>query len=176
MNNPLSAWAYRDLSYMFSDPELVRELLLTDEKQIAMYKKINPDGSITLGKTNYQWLNRLMGGEIVINPETVCLRLIKVITGIGGGRNDEAYNDMCQRFTEYYKDGNYSLAISAIFVAYRFVLASDIKAMTERNFTDEKGIPNKKNVLLNGVLVKDGSGQAIVVDISNSKQVLFRRP
>ena len=83
---------------------------------------------------------------------------------------------MCDRFSNYYKDGNYSLAISAIFVAYRFVLASDIKTMTEENSTVEKGVPNRKNVLLNGVLVKDNSGQAVVVDFSNPSQVLFRRP
>ena len=68
------------------------------------------------------------------------------------------------------------LAISAIFVAYRFVLASDIKTMTEENSTVEKGVPNRKNVLLNGILVKDNSGQAVVVDFSNPSQVLFRRP
>lgn len=68
------------------------------------------------------------------------------------------------------------MAISAIFVAYRFVLASDIKTMTEENSTVEKGVPNRKNVLLNGILVKDNSGQAIVVDFSNPSQVLFRRP
>ena len=83
---------------------------------------------------------------------------------------------MCDRFSNYYKDGNYSLAISAIFVAYRFVLASDIKTMTEENSTVEKGVPNRKNVLLNGILVKDNSGQAVVVDFSNPSQVLFRRP
>ena len=85
-------------------------------------------------------------------------------------------SDMCDRFSNYYKDGNYSLAISAIFVAYRFVLASDIKTMTEENSTVEKGVPNRKNVLINGVLVKDNSGQAVVVDLSNPSQVLFRRP
>ena len=81
-----------------------------------------------------------------------------------------------QFVSNYYKDGNYSLAISAIFVAYRFVLASDIKTMTEENSTVEKGVPNRKNVLLNGILVKDNSGQAVVVDFSNPSQVLFRRP
>ena len=68
------------------------------------------------------------------------------------------------------------MAISAIFVAYRFVLASDIKTMTEENSTVEKGVPNRKNVLINGVLVKDNSGQAVVVDFSIPSQVLFRRP
>lgn len=172
----ISPWAFRDLTYMFNDPILVDQLLLTDEKQVAKYKKVNKDGSITLGKTSISWLNRLFGGEYVLNPETICLRLIKIITGMGSGRNDDAYKDMCDRFSNYYKDGNYSLAISAIFVAYRFVLASDIKTMTVENSTVEKGVPNRKNVLLNGILVKDNSGQAVVVDFSNPSQVLFRRP
>lgn len=172
----ISPWAFRDLTYMFNDPILVDQLLLTDEKQVAKYKKVNKDGSITLGKTSISWLNRLFGGEYVLNPETICLRLIKIITGMGSSRNNDAYKDMCDRFSNYYKDGNYSLAISAIFVAYRFVLASDIKTMTEENSTVEKGVPNRKNVLLNGILVKDNSGQAVVVDFSNPSQVLFRRP
>ena len=34
----ISPWAFRDLTYMFSDPILVDQLLLTDEKQVAKYK------------------------------------------------------------------------------------------------------------------------------------------
>ena len=83
----ISPWAFRDLTYMFNDPILVDQLLLTDEKQVAKYKKVNKDGSITLGKTSISWLNRLFGGEYVLNPETICLRLIKIITGMGSGRN-----------------------------------------------------------------------------------------
>ena len=90
----ISPWAFRDLTYMFSDPILVDQLLLTDEKQVAKYKKVNKDGSITLGKTSISWLNRLFGGEYVLNPETICLRLIKIITGMGSGRNDDAYKDI----------------------------------------------------------------------------------
>lgn len=82
----ISPWAFRDLTYMFNDPILVDQLLLTDEKQVAKYKKVNKDGSITLGKTSISWLNRLFGGEYVLNPETICLRLIKIITGMGSGR------------------------------------------------------------------------------------------
>lgn len=82
----ISPWAFRDLTYMFSDPILVDQLLLTDEKQIAKYKKINKDGSVVLGKTSIPWLNRLFRGEYVLNPETICLRLIKIITGMGSGR------------------------------------------------------------------------------------------
>ena len=173
----LSSWAFRDLSYMMSDRNLVMTLLETDEKNLAKFISVNKDGSITIGKTSFKLINRLFGAEKTLDPETVCLRLIKIITGFGSGRNDAAYKDLCQRFTEYYKDGNYSLAISAIFVAYRFVLAPDIKVMTQNSPTVEKGNFNKKSdVLINGVLIKDGSGQAVVVDLTDPYQVLFRRP
>lgn len=172
----LSAWAFRDLSYMMSDKELVMTLLETDEKELAKYITVNKDGSLTIGKTSSKWINRLFGAEKTLSPEMICLRLIKIITGFGSGRNDAAYEDLCRRFTEYYKDGNYSLAISAIFVAYRFVLAPDIKTMTENSPMVERGKNNKSNVLVNGVIIKDGSGQAVVVDLSNPTQVLFRRP
>ena len=172
----LSAWAFRDLSYMISDKELVMTLLETDEQDLAKYMTVNKDGSITIGKTSNKWINRLFGAEKTLSPEMICLRLIKIITGFGSGRNDAAYEDLCRRFTEYYKDGNYSLAISAIFVAYRFVLAPDIKTMTEDSPVVERGKKNKSNVLVNGVVIKDGSGQAVVVDLSNPTQVLFRRP
>lgn len=172
----LSKWAFRDLSYMTSDKELIMSLLETDEKELAKNITINKDGSITLGKTSYRWINRLLGAEKTLSPEMICLRLIRIVTGYGGSRNDAAYKDLCQRFSEYYKDGNYSLAISAIFVAYRFVLAPDIKTMTEDSPTVERGINQQSKALLNGILIKDGSGQAVVVDITNPKQVLFRRP
>ena len=174
----LSTWAFRDLSYMLSDKELVMTLLETDEKNLAKYFTVNKDGSLTIGKTSYKWINRLFGAEKTLSPEMICLRLIKIITGFGSGRNDAAYQDLCKRFTEYYKDGNYSLAFSAIFVAYRFVLAPDIKLLDKNDHSVEKKVNNTKsdNVMLHGVIVKDGSGQAVVVDISNPNQVLFRRP
>ena len=59
----ISPWAFRDLTYMFSDPILVDQLLLTDEKQVAKYKKVNKDGSITLKKP-YDNFN--------INSKNVC--------------------------------------------------------------------------------------------------------
>lgn len=172
----LNIWAFRDLSYMVSDKELIMTLLETDEKELAKHIVVNKDGSITIGKTSYKWINRLLGAEKTLSPEMICLRLIRIITGYGGSRNDAAYKDLCQRFSEYYKDGNYNLAISAIFVAYRFVLAPDIKAMTRDSSTVERGTIKKSNTLLNGLLVKDGSGQAIIVDITNPEQILFRRP
>lgn len=182
--NALGVWAFRDLSYMISDKDLIVSMLETDEKNLAKYITVNKDGSITIGKTAYRWINKLFGCEKTINIETLCLRLIKLITGYGGGRNDQAYTDLCQRFSEYYKDGNYSLAISAIFAAYRFVLAPDIKTLSSnsskvenRNCNNSKvECRNNIDVSLHGVIVKDGSGQAVIVDFSNPRQILFRRP
>ena len=174
----LNKWALRDLKYIFSDKELVISLLETDEKKLANRIDINADGSITLGKTQYKWINRLLNAEITLSPEVVCLRLIKLITGFGASRNDEAYKDLCNRFSQYYKDGNYSIAISAIFVAYRFVLAPDIKELinnSSKNKDEYKNTRKEDNVLINGVIVKDGSGQAILVDTSNPRQVLFKK-
>lgn len=49
--------------------------------------------------------------------------------------------------------------------------------MQENNPVVERGVIRKNpNVLLNGVMVKDGSGQAVVVDWSDPNQILFRRP
>ena len=172
----LNKWALRDLKYIFSDKELVISLLETDEKKLANRIDINTDGSITLGKTQYKWINRLLNAEITLSPEVVCLRLIKLITGFGASRNDEAYKDLCNRFSQYYKDGNYNIAISAIFVAYRFVLAPDIKELINNSSKkDECNAKVNKEVSINGVIVKDGTGQAILVDTSNPRQVLFKK-
>lgn len=172
----LNKWALRDLKYIFSDKELVISLLETDEKKLANRIDINTDGSITLGKTQYKWINRLLNAEITLSPEVVCLRLIKLITGFGASRNDEAYKDLCNRFSQYYKDGNYNIAISAIFVAYRFVLAPDIKELINNSSKkDECNTKVNKEISINGVIVKDGTGQAILVDTSNPRQVLFKK-
>lgn len=172
----LNKWALRDLKYIFSDKELVISLLETDEKKLANRIDINVDGSITLGKTQYKWINRLLNAEITLSPEVVCLRLIKLITGFGASRNDEAYKDLCNRFSQYYKDGNYNIAISAIFVAYRFVLAPDIKELINNSSKkDECNTKVNKEISINGVIVKDGTGQAILVDTSNPRQVLFKK-
>lgn len=172
----LNKWALRDLKYIFSDKELVISLLETDEKKLANRIDINTDGSITLGKTQYKWINRLLNAEITLSPEVVCLRLIKLITGFGASRNDEAYKDLCNRFSQYYKDGNYNIAISAIFVAYRFVLAPDIKELINNSSEkDECNTKVNKEISINGVIVKDGTGQAILVDTSNPRQVLFKK-
>ena len=172
----LNKWALRDLKYIFSDKELVISLLETDEKKLANRIDINADGSITLGKTQYKWINRLLNAEITLSPEVVCLRLIKLITGFGASRNDEAYKDLCNRFSQYYKDGNYNIAISAIFVAYRFVLAPDIKELINNSSKkDECNTKVNKEISINGVIVKDGTGQAILVDTSDPRQVLFKK-
>lgn len=172
----LSNWAYRDLCYMFADRELVMNLLETDEKDLAKHCNVNKDGSVTIGKTPYKWINLLFGAEKTISCETICFRLIKTITGFGGSRNNEAYKDLCERFSNYYKDGNFSLAISAIFVAYRFVLAPDIKAMTEDNPIVERKGKSNKNILINGILLKDSSGGLVALDMSDPNQYIFRRP
>ena len=118
----------------------------------------------------------MLNAEITLSPEVVCLRLIKLITGFGASRNDEAYKDLCNRFSQYYKDGNYNIAISAIFVAYRFVLAPDIKELINNSSKkDECNTKVNKEVSINGVIVKDGTGQAILVDTSNPRQVLFKK-
>lgn len=169
----LSDWALRDLRYIFSDKELVVSLLETDEKNLANKITVNSDGSVTLGKTAYGWINRLFNAEKTLSPEIICLRLIKLITGHGASRNNEAYKDLCNRFSQYYKDGNYSLAISAIFVAYRFVLAPDIKEMTTAEQEENSNDPPKR--IIKGVIVKDGTGRNILVDLQDPRQVIFQR-
>lgn len=176
----LNNWAYRDLSYMFKDKNFVMSLLETDEKNLAKQITIQKDGSVVLGKTPYRWINKLFNGEKILSPEVVCLRLIKIVTGFGGGKNQEAYRDLCKRFTDYYEDGNINLAITAIFVAYRFVMAPDIKTLSneERTKTVERKIdsPPIDTILLNGIMIKDGNGNPILLDTSSKKQIIFRRP
>lgn len=56
---------------------------LIDEKKSEYYSRvdINQDGSVTLGKTRYRWINRLFGDEETKSFVDVCMTIIAVLSG-----------------------------------------------------------------------------------------------
>lgn len=78
MGNKLSKSAMHDLNYILTDEEFVSEHLLIDGER-AMYRKINEDGSITLGKTKCNWFNRLIKDVVEISFNDLAIRIVKAI-------------------------------------------------------------------------------------------------
>lgn len=154
----LTKEAFLDLQHMFADKDF-RSLLFMDEKEIAKYIHLEKDGSVTLGRTAYKIINRLFKDEKTLSTNDVCLRLIKVITGKGGTRNSEAFNSLVKDFTNALDKGDYSYAITRIFIGYRLGYLNDVASMHASGNGEVENIPDKR------VLVKDGFGDFYAIKI-----------
>lgn len=157
MKTPLTKEAFLDLKHMFSDKDFI-SLLFMDEKEVAKYIYIETDGSITLGKTKYKIINRLFKDEKVLSTNDVCLRLINVITGKGETRNSEAFNCLIKDFTKALDKGDYSYAITRIFIGYRLGYLDDVASMQNSSGKDVI-LPEKR------VLVQDGFGDFYAIRV-----------
>lgn len=158
MSTPLTKEAFLDLQHMFADKDFI-SLLFMDEKEIARYIHVEKDGSVTLGRTKYKFINRLFKDEKVLSTNDICLRLIKVITGKGGTRNNEAFDCLVKDFTKALDKGDYSYAITRIFIGYRLGYINDVAAMQASSEKGEVRLPNKR------VLVQDGFGDFYAIKI-----------
>ena len=149
-NDNLTKEAFLDLKHMFSDENFVT-LLFTDEKEIAKNIKVNPNGSVVLGKTKYEIINRLFRDEKTLSPSDICFRIIKIITGKGGTRNSEAFKSLIEDLTVALDRGDYSYAITRIFIAYRLGYKSDIAEMRRvANKPDEITVSPKYAMAVDG--------------------------
>lgn len=113
---------------MFSDDNFIN-LLFTDEKEIAKHIKVNANGSVVLGRTKYEIINRLFRDEKVLSANDICIRMINIITGKGGARNKEAFKSLFSDLTMALDKGDYSYAITRIFMAYRLGYKDDVAEM-----------------------------------------------
>lgn len=70
------------LTDLLKHDETIKRALI-DEKKLEYYKRvdINQDGSVTLGKTRYKWINRLFGDEETKSFVDVCLAIIAALSG-----------------------------------------------------------------------------------------------
>lgn len=117
----LSERAVADMKYILADDQFMLNLLVDEEKKIAKHVSLNSDGSITIGKTKYGWLNRLLGAERTIGFDDFVLRLIDFMAGHISNRNEIAKAGMSQdfikqRFGQYDRDE----IVEMVFAYYRF--------------------------------------------------------
>jgi hypothetical protein len=122
-----------------------------DEEKIAKHIEINLDGSVTLGKTRYKFINRLFNDEKRLSVNDICLRLIKVVTGKGGAKNNEAFKSLILDLTKALDKEDYSYAVTRIFIAYRLGYKDDINKMYE-----VAGKEDEITVAPEYVIAKDG--------------------
>lgn len=69
------------IQILLMDETIKRALI--DEKKLEYYKRvdINEDGSITLGKTRYRWINRLFGDEETKSFVDFCITTTAALSG-----------------------------------------------------------------------------------------------
>ena len=165
MKQQLTIEAFLDLKHMLSD-DRITQALFEMEKDKAKHVKVNTDGTIVLGKTAYSWWNRLCGDEITLSANDVCLRLISIITGAGGTRNKDAFQDLHSDFAEARMKENYSFIISRIFIGYRFYFLKDMESDVNCNNTQYDG--KKVCRTVNGAIAVDGMGKVVWIPINNN--------
>ena len=137
MENVLTKEALLDLRHMLADKDFTT-LLFKDENTIAKYIEILNNGEIILGKTKYKIINRLFRDEKILSTSDVCIRLIKTITGKGEAKNNKAFESLIKDLSIALDKGDYSYAITRIFIAYRLGYKTDIAEMhTVANKQDE---------------------------------------
>lgn len=121
MNEELSKLSVADLNHMLSDDTLVDAILTDENKEFAKYKKLNKNGSLTLGKTKWTFWNKLLGGEWTVSFETLIIQIIKGLTGHHNNKNEEVLAgmsaDFCQNMFREYKKNE---LVEMVFAYYRF--------------------------------------------------------
>lgn len=159
MANLLTNEALLDLKHIFADKDFI-SLLFTDEKEIAKNIKICDDGSVILGKTKYSIINRLFRDEKILSVSDICIQIIKVITGKGKTKNVEAFKSLVEDLTFALDKGDYSYAITRIFIAYRLGYKADIA-----NMYNVANDPDELVVQPQYVMAKDGFNQPYAIKL-----------
>lgn len=159
MANLLTNEALLDLKHIFADKNFI-SLLFTDEKEIAKNIKICDDGSVILGKTKYSIINRLFRDEKILSISDICIQIIKVITGKGKTKNVEAFKSLVEDLTFALDKGDYSYAITRIFIAYRLGYKADIA-----NMYNVANDPDELVVQPQYVMAKDGFNQPYAIKL-----------
>ena len=151
---------------MLSDEDFAN-ILLTDERKVARNVFIRDDGSLVIGKTSSKFINKLLGAEVVISTNDVCLRLINTITGKGGTRNKEAFKGLSEDFMNALDRGDYNYAISRIFIAYRLDYNRDLETKIVSDDSTAETTAEEKFQAADGVVIRDGFGMCYAIKLKH---------
>ena len=109
--------------------------------RLARHTTLNEDGSVILGKTKYDWWNRITGDRKVVSVNDLCLKIIDEISGKGQVRNRDAFRALNLDFIRNaLEERNYDIAIARLFLAYRMEYVGDLSQTEE--YEDNK--PNNR--------------------------------
>lgn len=179
--NKLRKEALLDLKHMLSDGEITKLFILPDEREVAKYTKVCNDGSIVLGKTKYPLWNKIFNGEIKISVSDVCIRLNESLTGSNGVRNKQAFYDIFKDIASSVEKGDYSYALSRIFIGYRLGFCSDAAEITTENKPTDGNVgvrvgvrQEQPQITLSGIGLIDGTGKPVVLGSDGVFRNLFR--
>lgn len=127
----LSTSAFNDLTHILADLEMRKKLFMSDGA-LAKNFKLQKDGSVVLGRTKYDFINRLFGDRKELSVTDLCLRIIDEISGKGRTRNKDAFRALNLDFIEKaLENKRFDTAISRLFLAYRIEFVGDFKEMEE---------------------------------------------
>lgn len=142
----LSASAFNDLSHIMADLKMRKKLFMSDGA-LANHIELKKDGSVVLGKTKYDWINRLFGDRRELSVTDLCLRIIDEVSGKGQLRNKDAFRALNLDFIEKaLENKKYDTAISRLFLAYRIEFVGDFKEMDEYENNHPKNNKDQPNI------------------------------
>lgn len=151
------------IHYLFLDEDIKRSLV--DEKDGETYKKItiNPDGSITFGKTRVGWWNHLIGDEKISSIADWSLKVVAVLSGRKANCQEIILKGLGQEvITNLIKKEDYDAIIDRLFDAMRYGVKGPLQT---KGFQVSDDIRGHINITANGknrkIAVCPGSGDVI---------------
>lgn len=83
----LSYWDCQHIREILADPALLR-VILVDGNENAKHISVDVDGTITLGRTKYKWLNSLFKDVKPISFTDFALKVANALAGQSNNRNE----------------------------------------------------------------------------------------
>lgn len=115
----LSFWDCRHIEEILNDPTLVGVLLMNGEKGRHVF--VNMDGKITIGRTQYSWLNWLFKDTKTIDFELFAFKVANALAGQAKNRNEALFQKISQEVLKHaITDNDFHYVTDALYDTLRY--------------------------------------------------------
>lgn len=115
----LSFWDCRHIEEILDDPAIVGVLLMNGEKGRHIF--VSVDGKITIGRTQYSWLNWLFKDTKVIDFELFALKVANALAGQAKNRNETLFQKISQEVLKHaIADNDFHYVTDALYDTLRY--------------------------------------------------------
>lgn len=137
----LSFWDCRHIEEILDDPILVGVLLVDGEKGGHVF--VDVDGTITIGRTKYKWLNWLFKDTKSIGFDSFAFKVANALAGQAKNRNETLFQQISQEILQHaIADNDFHYVVDALFDTLRNGMESGEHKSSFCNLTVKKDLPD----------------------------------